>query len=122
MTQPDARITYWHDDPTQHPSVGTLMWHVHHAILCEPLPLVNRLAYIREYKPEDEIDTRLRWLTPVKGDVPADRDRALADYYRTRADYNRTLADSKSALEVLHASEHPGCPWDGASLFPDAQP
>lgn len=128
-------MDYWHDDQTQHPPIGTLLWHIHHKVLYEPLtePLANRLDYIREYKPVVEIKTRLRWLTPVRGKVPADYgqaradyDQARANYDQARANYDRAWADykrawdaAKPALEALHAVEHPGCPWDGTSLFPD---
>ena len=50
----------------------TFCWHVHHNILLEPLtePLKNRIAYIKDNKPEDEIATRLRLLKPVVGGLP----------------------------------------------------
>ena len=42
-------------------------WHVHHKVLCEALtePIQNRIDYIRSSKPKDEVETRLRCMTPV---------------------------------------------------------
>jgi len=47
-------------------------WHIHHDILVEPLtePLKNRIRYIKENKPENEIELRLKLLKPVKGKLP----------------------------------------------------
>jgi len=47
-------------------------WHIHHNNLCEPLiePLENRIRYIKQEKPEDERELRLRLLKPVKGKLP----------------------------------------------------
>src|SRR3990172_2550455 len=45
-----------------------LAWHVHHDILVERLtePLENRIAYIKQRKPADEQELRLRFLQPVR--------------------------------------------------------
>ena len=50
----------------------TFYWHIHHDILVEPLlePIKNRIAYIKSEKPEDEIETRLRLMKTVKGELP----------------------------------------------------
>jgi len=47
-------------------------WHVHHDVLIEPLvqPIEDRIAYIKEHKPEQERERRLRLLKPVKGQLP----------------------------------------------------
>ena len=47
-------------------------WHIHHDILLEPLtePLKNRIRFIKEEKPKDEIELRLKLIKPVKGDLP----------------------------------------------------
>ena len=44
-------------------------WHIHHDTLLEPLtePLKNRIDYIKENKPKEEIALRLKLLKPVKG-------------------------------------------------------
>jgi len=125
------------------PKVGTWMWHVHHEVLCEPLtePLANRIAYIKANKPKNEIETRLRWLTPVRGKVPtaldkavaaydkagaayvkaqAAHDKAWAAYLKAQAAHDKAWAAALPALERLHAKEHGSeCPWDGEQLvFP----
>ena len=128
------------DDPATHPPVGSPMWHLHHEGLLEWLtePLINRVAYVRAAKSADEIETRLRWMTPVLGTLPstvvraraaydearAASDEAWAAYIKARAAYVKARAASVKALaaalpaiEALHAIEHPGCPWDGRSIF-----
>ena len=53
-------------------------WHVHHDKLIEPLigSIEERIAYIKEYKPEHERDLRLRLLKPVIGPLPTIYDEA----------------------------------------------
>ena len=52
--------------PTPKPKY-TYYWHIHHDILCEGTYDINeRIAYIKEYKPKNEIRTRLRLMTPVQ--------------------------------------------------------
>ena len=44
----------------------TLYWHIHHEILIEEtFNIQERIDYIREGKPEDEIPLRLKLMTPV---------------------------------------------------------
>jgi len=47
-------------------------WHIHHEVLVESLtePLRARINYIKKNKPKDEIELRLKLLTPVLGDIP----------------------------------------------------
>ena len=47
-------------------------WHIHHDVLLEPLtePLKNRIKFIKENKPKDEIELRLKLLKPVRGKLP----------------------------------------------------
>ena len=126
--------------------IGDWIWHLHHEVLCEPLtePLANRRKYVRKNKPANEIPIRLKWMTPVKGKIPAalvkaqaaadkawaDYDEAWAAYDEARADYDKALAAygkalatdkalaaAQPALEALHKKEHPGCPWNGRTLF-----
>jgi len=44
--------------------------------------------------------------------VRAAHDKAWAAYYKA-------WAAAMPALEALHAKEHPGCPWDGRTIFPN---
>jgi hypothetical protein len=130
---------------TKTPKIGDWFWHVHHKRLCELLtePLENRIVYMKDNKPENEIETRLRWMTPVRGRVPValveagpayDKARAAyqeagpaydkprAAYQKARAAYRKAWVVAGAVLERLHAKEHPGCPWDGKRLvFPQAK-
>jgi len=49
-------------------------FHIHHEILVEALtePLKNRIKYIKENKPKDEIELRLKLIKPVKGKLPSE--------------------------------------------------
>ena len=83
-------------------------FHIHHEKLVELAeePIQNRVAYIKSDKPKSEVATRLKWLTKVK-DQEAVR-KALS------------WSDLK-ALDSLHVKEHPGCPWNGKTIFPQLQ-
>jgi len=128
-----------HDYEPDGPQV--FVWHVHHDTLMEPLtePIAERVKFILETKPSCEIETRLRWLAPVIGPLPgkwaeaqvawakalaevdkaaAELDKALIELDKARAEWHKARAECHAELEALHAQEHPGCPWDGTSLFP----
>jgi hypothetical protein len=121
--------------------VGDLYWHVHHEQLAEFLtePIANRIAYIKSDKPKSEVPIRLKWMTPVLGEVPAGPSKARAAYdkawaalvkaraaydkawaalVKARAAYDKARAAAQPALKRLHEAEHPGCPWDGKTIFP----
>ena len=111
-------------------------WHVHHNVLLEPLtePLKNRIAYIKDNKPKDEIATRLRLLKPVVGGLPTAvaeagksrfeewkayckaYDEAWKAYrearFEARKAYIEVLAIHEPEILALHAIECPDCPWD----------
>jgi len=121
-------------------------FHIHHEVLVEALtePLKNRIKYIKENKPKDEIELRLRLIKPVKGKLPsefikADQARvkayqALVKAYQARGKANqawdkadqafikanqawvKALKDSIPALEKLHKKEC-GCGWNGKTIF-----
>ena len=164
-------------------------WHVHHEVIVEYCyDVEGRVEYIKRHKPEHEVETRLKWMTPVKGKLPGEvvaageaynkvweaynkareaynkageaynkawkaRDKTLEAYRKARETYrkagetyrkareacdkarkayyrageargkareacDKTLEMYKDELEALHAQEHPGCPWNGKTLFP----
>ena len=103
---------------------GLLAWHVHHDKLCERLtePIESRIECIRDNKPKNEIDTRLRLLKVVKDQARAER--ALKKYNaivsKPRSDYDaiESKAWSDSGLDALHKKECKKCPWDGKTIFP----
>ena len=129
--------------PTNSP-IGILIWHIHHDQLIELLtePLQNRIDYIKANKPEAEIPIRLKWLTPVQHPekVPEEfvkareaydkaweaYDKARGAYVKAREAYDKAQEayvkaweDYKPQIEALHREEHPGCPWNGRTLFGD---
>jgi len=69
--------------------VGEVWWHVHHTRLLETLtePVKNRQEYILTAKPEDERDTRMRFLTPVRGRLPEKVLIALVNEARAMAEW-----------------------------------
>ena len=145
------------NDPVTYPPVGSPMWHLHHEELLEWLtePLINRVEYVRAAKPAAEIETRLRWMKPVLGTLPAPvvkawaaYGKAWAAYGKARAAYDKATAAYEQAwaaygkawaaygkaraayeqarampaIEGLHIIEHPGCPWNGRTIFPEGTP
>ena len=71
-------------------------WHIHHLELYEWLtePLRARINFIKENKPKDEVELRLKLLKPVLGKIPT-----------TKAGWN-----------ALHKKEC-GCGWNGKTIF-----
>ena len=67
-------------------------WHIHHDILLEALtgPLKNRIKYIKNIKPKDEIELRLKLIKPVKGKIPSEVVKACDKYDEARDRYNKT--------------------------------
>ena len=97
------------NDPATYPPVGSPMWHLHHEGLMEWLtePLVDRVNYVEKYKAETEIETRLRWMTPVLGTLPASVVKARAAYDEARAVYTKALAahdTARAAYDTLWAT------------------
>ena len=97
------------------PKIGTWMWHVHHASLCEPLtePLAKRIAYIKANKLANEIGTRLRWMTPVGGKMPVALLRAWAAYHKAGAAYDKAGAAYDKAWAAYHKA---GAAYDKAGV------
>jgi len=95
-------------------------FHIHHEVLVEALtePLENRIKYIKEDKPKDEIELRLRLIKPVKGKLPSEFIEAYqawvkADQARGKAylAWVKAFTDNMPALEKLHKVEC-GCAYD----------
>ena len=125
-------------------------WHVHHDVLVEELtePIEVRQEYIRQNKPKNEIETRLRLLKPVRSDFSeydAIRSKAWSEYdaieskarsecdaIRSKAwsEYDAIVSKARSEYDAieskawseyvlpLHAKECPNCPWNGMTIFP----
>ena len=117
-------------------------WHIHHEILCEALtePIQNRIDHIKKFKDPSEVETRLRCMTPVlhperlpvewtdvfakldearakRDEARAKWDEAFAKLSEASAKWDEARAKSLPQMEALHKEEHPGCPWDGHSIF-----
>jgi len=122
-----------------------LKWyfHIHHDILLEPLigPLENRIKFIKEDKPKDEIELRLKLLKSVKGKLPEEfdeagqncveagqkwdkagqkYDKAWQKYKEAWQKYVEARQKYKPQIEALHKKECPNCPWDSEqqTIFP----
>ena len=116
-------------------TTGLLAWHVHHETLIERLtePIESRIEYIRDNKPKNEIDTRLRLLKLVNDQARAEKAQSEYDaivskaqseynaiFSKARSEYDaiRSKAWSDSGLDALHKKECKKCPWDGKTIFP----
>jgi len=95
-------------------AIGSWWWCIHHESHLEPLtePIENRVKFIRENKPENEIETRLLNMAPV---LHPDRipERVKAAW----AEYNKALAECGPELMALHREEYPDTTWNGKSIF-----
>ena len=82
--------------------VNIMYWHIHHEKLMEYLTesLQNRIDYINENKPKDEIDLRLKLIKKVKVKP--------SNYPKTHEGW-----------EELHKKECKNCPWNGHTIFPN---
>ena len=118
-----------------------MVWFLHHDLQLEWCYYLNyRIEYINVFKPEEERETRLRWLKPVEGKLTEEVVKAakalsklyyahmnthtVSEYYELRTPYLKAKYEYKKVLEThakeidgLFKIECPGCPWDGATLF-----
>src|SRR3990167_4801535 len=115
-------------------------WHIHHDVLCEPLtePIENLIKSIKENKPKEEVELRLRLLKPIKSELLKEfveawaeardksrkaRDKACnawdeADKAWKEADevWDKANEAYTTEIEALHKLECPDCNWDGISI------
>ena len=116
------------------------VWHCHHDVLLEPLtePLKNRIKFIKENKPKDEIKLRLKLLKPVRGKLPEEFIEACQKYVEARQKYdeveqkyNEEYDEARQKydemwqeyglqIEALHKKECPDCSWNSKrqTIFP----
>jgi len=90
-------------------------FHIHHEILVESLtePLKNRIKYIKEEKPEDEIELRLKLIKPVKGKLPGEFVKASQTWVKAyQASVKAYQASDKAYQARVKASQA----WDKANL------
>ena len=88
-------------------------FHIHHKILVEVLtePLENRIKHIKENKPEDEIELRLRLIKPVKGKLSSEFIKADQAYVKANQAWDKAnQAWDKARQAFIKASQA----WDKA--------
>ena len=92
--------------------VGDTVMHCHHGEWLEILtePAESRIQFILECKPEKERAERLRRFRPLPSgtELPADLEKADADWWKARADW--WMAGRSPKVLALHAKIC-GCPW-----------
>ena len=115
-------------------------WHVHHDVLLEHSHDIDeRIAYVKSHKPAKEVETRLRLMRPVIGELPEEvvkarkaHGKAWKAWGDARKDYakackaydeackafNEAIQRNLPAIEELHRKECPGCSWNGKTIFP----
>ncbi len=81
-------------------AVGDLSVLCHHGVLFEKLsePVENRIDYIINNKPENEVAVRLQWFRPAPDGVAE----AMATAWKAY----------EEACTTIHKTTFPGCPFD----------
>jgi len=86
-------------------TTGLLAWHVHHETLIERLtePIESRIEYIRDNKPKNEIDTRLRLLKLVNDQARAEKAQSEYDAIVSKAqsEYNAIFSKARSEYDAI---------------------
>ena len=91
----------------------TYVLHLHHEVLFEELTelLENRTKYIKENKPKDEIEIRLRVMRVLTQEE--------IDMIPWEAREAWEKAQNSKAMKKWHKKVCiPDCPWNGKTLFP----
>src|SRR3990167_10405940 len=94
-------------------------WHIHHEVLLEFLtePLKNRIKFIKENKPKNEIKLRLKLMKPIKRKLPKEFSEAGQKYDEAKQKYDEARQKYKPQIEALHKAECKSCSWNGKSIF-----
>ena len=97
--------------PPEWPKSG-MYWHLHHDVLMEYTHDIDeRWDYVVKNKPADEVPTRLRLMRPVVGELPADVDKAYAEWDKANAEWCKANAElDKAYAECYKANAE----WDKA--------
>ena len=104
-----------------YPETG-FFWHLHHDILVEWCTgYTKRVQYIKAEKPVGEITLRLHLMRPVVGILPHKVQQAGAELNKAGAELSNARAESIVEITARHEQECPACPWDGATIFPQAR-
>lgn len=98
--------------------VGVPCWHIRPQRLLEwsRQPLIVLAKYICKNMLPGSIDVWLERMRPVTGQLPLAIMRTQASHITQ--DGILAYTQNLDAIELLHAKECPGCPWNGKTLFP----
>lgn len=82
------------------PSIGKFYWHIHHNELLNVAlePIKDRITYIEESKPPDEVPVRLRLLQEVRGRLPDEMVQAGRKLIETRKAWKAALDAQRAAF------------------------
>ena len=96
-----------------------IAFHCHHNFLCEPVfDYDERVASIKETKPKEEQELRLRLLQLFPNDrLPQTLVKAGEDYSKAGEAYSKAGEAYRKDIVKLHAELCPNCPWDGHTIF-----
>lgn len=101
--------------------VGLWYYHPYHDVLAMPLPIPfsQRMTEIKG-KPSNQVETRIKWFTPVKEELPEGLVDMWTRVYPNGFDPNATNRPILLSLDLekQHKREHHKCPWNGRSIFP----
>ena len=123
-------------------------WHIHHdSLFGFSDNIKERIEYIQNNKPVNEIELRLKLLKPVRGKLPAKiimawkayeeageasrkawkayneaskaYEKARKTYNEAWKAYNEAVKACQEEIKILHDIECPNCPWNGETIFPN---
>jgi len=94
-------------------------FHCHHDTLVDYIyGYDERVAYIKEYKPKEEQELRLRLFQMIPNDrLPKRLIKALKAHNKAWDTFNKARDACQPELEKLHEELCPNCPWDGNTIF-----
>lgn len=112
-------------------------WHVYHnELISYCYNYDERVRWIKHYKPDIEIATRIRLFQPVKGKLSKTLLLLGKKYHKARASYQKlssarngtilnnivkaldaSVKKNKKSIKKLHEKECPDCPWDGRNII-----
>ena len=100
-------------------------WHVHHNRLVEPLigSIEERIAYIKERKPKNGRDIRLRLLKPVIGPLPiiyVEAGKAYVEAGKAYGEARKVYGEARKVyIEAVKASGEAGKAYEEAEKASD---
>ena len=81
--------------------ISGFFWHIHHEVLLEwSNDIRERIAYIKDFKPVDQVEIRLRLMQPVKGELPTAVVEAHKVFDEAEKAYNEAQRAYYEAIKV----------------------